>query len=429
MSGLNFSLGGKLDPSFKASLNEAVRESEAASLRMQQSLRKQISGIDSRLGKMNPLYSEFGPLSDKKASLQNALLMVQNRQFTNAAKQRVAAKEAEAVAVIATEGKIAGAIEKTVTRSAGLNLILRETLVVAREIGRGNWSRIPGSLSLIAQGFSQLKQISLLTLGAWGLAIAGIVGSVFIYLHRLKQLASDLSTTIASTFKPEHLAGYQSRLETLNELHKDVADSVRSIQEAHDSVTDSIQRELDLTRSQISFERELLEARKANELAAVKNPAEREAIEKKYSALILANKKKERDAAVKSMQEEAEQLPAEIQKQQDEVKKLTEGDYTTSGVDAEILRKRRDASDAADEYFKQLPEGEKDNREHSADKDRALISKLEQKNSRNARSAVGATKRLSCRPPILASPIVRQTSSHIMIGSIPPMTANGHARG
>jgi hypothetical protein len=481
MSGLNFSLGGKLDPSLKNSLNQAVREAEAANLRIQNSLRSRMSGLDKIMKGMDPASPDFAKAMAQRASLENSLLVTRNAQYVAAAKQRMSVIDAEkasekdrydaalaqsrqvdnsranlnaenaamlrnrdalkaliaerkaavaevsrynaspsqtvgfsnpragaasddarllrnrdALKALIAERKAAVAevsrynaspsqtvgfsnpragaasddarllrnrdalksliaernakaellrynqatsvsaddLAKNVDKSgasmakmahgtSGMNLILRETLVVFREIGRGNWSRVPGSVSLIVQGFAQLKQISLLTLGAWGLAIGGIVGSVFLYMHRLKALASDLTTSIISTWRPEHTAGYESKLEIINQLHKDVADSTRSIKEAHDSVSESIQRELDLTRSRIGFERELLEMQKANELAAVKNPAEREAIEKKYSALITANKKKERDAEVKSMQDEVKKLPGEIAKTEEEIKRLT----------------------------------------------------------------------------------------------------------
>lgn len=486
MSGLMFSVGGKVDPSLKASLNQAVREAEAANLRIQSSLRTRMSGLDKSLGKMDPASPEYAKALQEKASLQSNLLMVQNAKYVAAARERLKLLDAEKVAererydisqsqagggnprasaeaenamllrnaqalkqliaerkrgkeelerynasVSQTGGFAnpragaaehdamllrnahalkqliaernaskdlikynqassvsmlelaknvdlsAGGIEKMAHGASGLNLIIRETLVVFREIGRGNWTRVPGSLSLIAQGFATLKGISMATLGAWALAIGGLIGSVFIYLHRLKKLAGELTTSLTAAFNPEHLASYLSKLEILNQLHKDVADSARQIQEAHDSVSESIQRELDLTRDKISFERELLEIQKANALAAAKNPAEREAIEKKYSALILANKKRERDAEFKALQDEVTRLPAEISKTEDQIKKLTGGDFVTEGRDAQILKQRQTAASAYDEYRRQLAPGEKDEREFSADKDRALIDKLQ----------------------------------------------------
>ena len=260
----------------------------------------------------------------------------------------------------------------------GLNLIMRETLVVMREIGRGNWARVPGSLTLIGQGFAQLKGIALVTMGVWALAIAGIVGSFYIFHYRVTSMMKSLKETMESTFDPKHIAGYLSKLEILNQLHKDVAQTVRSVQEAHDSVAESMKRELDLTKDRISFEQQLLEMKKQNELAAAKSPAERERIEKKYSAQILAKKKEERDAEVADMRKEAALLPEEILRANNLIKQM-QPSLITAGRDEEILRKRQAESAAYDDYRKQLLPGAKDTRDFSADKDRLLIETLQVK--------------------------------------------------
>ena len=424
MSGLNFSLGGKLDRSFAASLNKAEAEAKAAALRIQSSLRSQISGIDKKLGGLDPASAEFGPLTEKKQGLQRALLIAQNAQFTAAARRRVAASAEEAAAAGLLTGKI-----------AGLNLVMRESLVLIREALRGNFSRMPGSASLIAQGLAQmgpvgkgiaflnkplfnpaaanaegaaagkaaatgligaLSSIPLVTMALVAGSLAAIIGAPILYLHRIKKEAEALATSIAYAFKPEHLAGYESKLEVLNQLQKDVAESARSIQEAHDSVGESMQRELNLTRDRLAFERELLEAQKANALAAAKNPAEREAIEKKFSKMILAKKKEEREADLAARREEAKQLPNELYGLRYQIASLTSGGgFMSEGVDAEILRKRRAAADSAYDYFKQLNPGEKDSRSHSADADRKLISQVGAKQAyfdenRNAIIASGA---------------------------------------
>jgi hypothetical protein len=424
MAGLNFSLGGKLDPSFKNSLDKAVAESQAAGMRIQSSLRAQIGGLDKQLLKMDPMQPGAAILMDKRASLQKALLIAQNGQFLSAAKQRIALRDAEAVAAKSAEAKLAESAAKSVGHIAGLNMVLRESIVMLRELSRGNFSRMPGSASLIAQGLAQMgpvgRGIALLNKPIFKLAasqaegaaagkaaatgfigaltaiplaamaivaasLAAIIGAPFIYFHRVKKLAAELQTSIVSTFKPEHVAGYLSKLETLNQLHKDVADSARQIAEAHDSVASSIERELDLTRDQISFERELLEAKKQNELAAVKNPAEREAIEKKYSALMLENKKTERAAELKAMQDMAAKLPGEIQKTEDEIKRLTEsGGFVGEARDKDIGEMRRDLRDKANDYFKQSESGAKDERSHSADKDRERIAQLIDKQKNGA---------------------------------------------
>jgi hypothetical protein len=289
-------------------------------------------------------------------------------------------------AALATEAaKVESLAAKTVKHAGGLNLIIRETLVVFREIGRGNWTRVPGSLSLIAQGFSQLKGIPLALMGAWAVAIGGIVASFFIFYHRVKSLTEALRTTLESTFNPDHIARYLQKVEILNELQKDVAETARQVKEAHDGVESSLDRQLDLTKDNISYQQQLLEIQKQNELAQARTPFEREQIEKRYSEKSIKLKKEERDAEVKKMQDEVRQLGGpngEIAKTNAEIKRLTEGDFVSAPRDEQILKQRQEASAAYDDYRKQLVPGARDSREFSMDKDRKIIDAFNKKKSK-----------------------------------------------
>jgi hypothetical protein len=404
MAGLTFTLGGKVDPTYQASLNRAVTEAKAAGMRIQSSLRTQIGGLDKQLATAVPGSAEAVAIAARRQHLSNALLIAQNGQYLAAAKARIAATESEGVAAAAAVGKI-----------AGLNVVIRESIVLLREFARGNFSRMAGSASIMAQGLSHmgpagkalaflnrplfnsaaanaegaaagkaaatglagaLASIPLVTMALVAGSVAAIIAAPILFFHRVKKLAAELQTTLASTFRPEHLATYLGKLEILNQLERDIAQSARNIREAHDSVSNSMQRELDLTKDRIGFERELLEIQKANALAAAKNPEERAAIEKKFSGLILAKKKEERDAELNAMREEANKLPAEIGDAENKIKDLTSGAYMTEGVEKQNLDNLRAESDKWNAYREQLDPQNKDTREHSADKDRATIARL-----------------------------------------------------
>jgi hypothetical protein len=373
MSGLNFSIGGKLDPSYQASLKRAESEAKAAALRIQNSLQTRITSLNASMSSMTPGSPQHAAALVQQASLQQSLLAVQNRQFVNAALARQTAAQA-------TAGAVVSGLNKATLAGSGLNLILRETLVVFREIGRGNWTRIPGSLTLIAQGFAQLKQISLLTMGAWAIAIAGIVAAPFIFMHRVKKLTEELATTIKTAFNPEHVAPFEGKLSTISNLQKDLADEAWRTAAAYDSVSSAIGRQLDMTRERIRSEMQLLDVQKSNELAAAKNPAQREAIEKKYSQLILNKKKEERDAELKALKDRSASLPVEMAKYEDEIEKMIfSGAFVGSKRDAELTEMKKSASDSAAEYFKQLDDGEKDTRKHSASADRKILNDFAEK--------------------------------------------------
>jgi len=75
--------------------------------------------------------------------------------------------------------KLGGAMKDGAQSGFNLNGILRESLVILREAGRGNWARIPGSISLLAQYMGVLRfvlnPVTLLLLAA---------GVAVYYLHK-----------------------------------------------------------------------------------------------------------------------------------------------------------------------------------------------------------------------------------------------------
>ena len=68
-----------------------------------------------------------------------------------------------------------------------LNGILRETLVVFREIGRGNWARVPGSLSLIAQYAGVLKYLLTPLVGI----VAGLGIGTYYWVKHLREAVTE----------------------------------------------------------------------------------------------------------------------------------------------------------------------------------------------------------------------------------------------
>lgn len=74
---------------------------------------------------------------------------------------------------------------------SGLNVITRETLVILREIGRGNWSRIPGSLTIIAQRLGPLKFL----FSAFGLVLVAVGAAAYGLYKHLQTVNAELDET------------------------------------------------------------------------------------------------------------------------------------------------------------------------------------------------------------------------------------------
>lgn len=152
-------------------------------------------------------------------------------QFKNEmASIEAAAKRAGAAITKNIEGGAVGA------HGGGKSGAMRETLVLLREIGRGNWNRVPGSLSILV---SQLQQM-------------GIFGAI-----SLKTLAFGLgAVAVAALFVYETFVGMKNALKgfELPDLKPDkyIPKLLRNINDAiaaQRRLTDEVQRTVDAYNS------------------------------------------------------------------------------------------------------------------------------------------------------------------------------------
>ena len=326
-------------------------------------------------------------LLSTRAGLLGKIFKTSATESVVAAQAETKLSQAMAVTALAMEEKAAksaaAAVAENLDAGASIRLAAADKLAAAAALENG-----------LAQEAKAMKavnaaKIALATAKVQWLPVAMVVGSIaaiagafYIFHRRVMSLAKDMIGPWREAFNPDHIAKYLQKTATLEQLQKNVTDEVRRTREAYDSVVSAMDRQLAITKDRISFERELLEIQKENELAAQKNPVLREGIEKKYSALILANKKEERDAELQHKKDIAAQLPGEINAAKSEISKLIGGNYFTDEHDRQILESRRASSAVYDEYRKQLKPGEKDKRDFSADKDRELISRLQAEEGR-----------------------------------------------
>jgi len=156
-------------------------------------------------------------------------------------KSQQAAKEAE----LATRG-ISSGITAASGHVPGLNLVLRETLVIFREIGRGNWARVPGSFSLVVQGLRNMRAElgifgALFTLT--GLAVVGSIGAIvaawFIFEHRVKALTAALTQIEMPDLVPRdpgRLTAWEIGWRRIQEAIRDATDEANSANAAFEKM-------------------------------------------------------------------------------------------------------------------------------------------------------------------------------------------------
>lgn len=166
MPGLNLILGGKMDPTFRGSLTQSVAEAKAAGLAIQNSLRmditrqqKIIGGLTSAdaaeiIGRSRYISQQQLKLRLTQSAQERALNQADVAARMAAEAEKVAAVKASQLAMlttIAARGTVAEGLGHGGGPGGGLSGIMRETLVIIRELGRGNLTRVPGSVTLLAQ--------------------------------------------------------------------------------------------------------------------------------------------------------------------------------------------------------------------------------------------------------------------------------------
>ena len=286
-----------------------------------------------------------------------------------------AAKEAE----LAARG-ISSGIGAAAHGVPGLNLVLRETLVIFREIGRGNWARVPGSFSLVLQGLRQMRS----ELGIFGAlftltgaivvgSVVAIVASFFIWEHRVNALAKALENLKVPDIAPPDI----SRLTAFEKGWNRIRDAIAEAAEEINNANANFERTKSLLDQAQGTEKKLLEIAKEKALDAAGNdPAARAKIRAEYA-------KKEHDL---EKQQQDEQMAAsarhikDLQAEQDaklqaarDIKVETEADEK---VHQEILDK------AAKEGTEKRKDKKGNDIQSQLEEDQGTIERLQDKAKR-----------------------------------------------
>ena len=139
-------------------------------------------------------------------------------------------------------------------QNANFRTVFRELLVVFREIGRGNWARVPGSLSIIFTALGGLTLLlSPLVIALAAVALAGY--KVIKWSHDALSAQKALSTsTNELKGRYEALAGaLQHAAERAQSFH----DWLSRLGESHESIAQSAEEELKTMRERYSLQQQI----------------------------------------------------------------------------------------------------------------------------------------------------------------------------
>lgn len=266
------------------------------------------------------------------------------------------------------------ALEKAGKHIPGLNLVLRETLVIFREIGRGNWARVPGSISLVVQGLRQMRgelgifgALFTLTGAAVVGSVAAIVASFFIWEHRVNSLSKALETLKVPDVAPPDL----SRLTAFEKGWNRIRDAIAEAAEEINNANFNFERSQELLNQSQSTEKKLLEIEKQSALDAATDPVSRAKARLEYA-------KKEHDLEKKQQDEKLAADAKHIEDLQKEQDAKIEAANNVKGVVTEEGEKTQSAAykGVIEEYTKKGKDKKGNEIASQHDQDMATIEKL-----------------------------------------------------
>lgn len=207
-----------------------------------------------------------------------------------------------------------------------------EAIVLLRELGRGNFSRIPGSLSLMLQRLGLMKYLLN--------PIVGIVAGLAIGFEAARKQAAYLVDKLQSLkvpdFNPEPIARYKQAINEAAEAQAAINREVAHTVEEYNSAAEAAKRAADATREHYEH------LRKMNELSD-KSPAQKATalaeIDKQERAAELQNKFTEQTALINEQIAKKRQADAIRVPSADEEKERIEFLKKKSDASLEFLKK------------------------------------------------------------------------------------------
>jgi ABC-type transporter Mla subunit MlaD len=142
-------------------------------------------------------------------------------------------------------------LESAAHSTGNLTLAMREFLVIGREIGRGNWARVPGSLSLAMQGLGLSLTSVIIPLAAVGLAAFAV------FKHF--QMVRDAARKLEDIFHPlvKNLEAEQDSLRKSSEAMAEYRKKMDELAQGHRGESQSIHEKINALKQELSLRRQL----------------------------------------------------------------------------------------------------------------------------------------------------------------------------
>ncbi len=224
--------------------------------------------------------------------------------------------------------------------------VIREMLVLVRELGRGNLKQAAGSASLLIQRMGLLKFL----LNPISLAIAAIAAGFYGAYKWTSYLTDKLTGLKLPDFHPEYLAKHLQRLGMIEQAQKDINREVERSIELWDSATKASERTQDSLKSHFDHIRKMVEYEEEAELAKAKTEKQKEAIRAKYANANLQINQGEREAELAEKNRLRNALEVEAKAKKAQADKIAM-EVSSKEHDDDHSKKLKADADAAQKYL------------------------------------------------------------------------------
>lgn len=226
---------------------------------------------------------------------------------------------------------------------------MRETLVLLREIGRGNWSRVPGSLSILVGQLGILPML-LSPLFLIPAALAAVFGGAFYLVRKFSNSLVDLKLP---DFNPEYIAKHLQRVNQAAEAQKEINREIEKSIALHGSAAEAAKRVADATKDHFEHLRKMNQFEEEKELAKTKNLHRQAAIRLVFARQELELHAAQRAQEIKNKQDEEKALKAEMLKKKQQADEIG-STVPSKAADEQNLKKRKADAEAAQKELDKL---------------------------------------------------------------------------
>jgi len=175
---------------------------------------------------------------------------------------QLAIMRTETAGLVVAENAAAGAATKNVLANANWKGAIGELIVIFREIGRGNWSRVPGSISILAQRMGVLRYV----LNPLGAVLIASGAAAFFFWRHLKTVNEQLGRTQELFDK-----GFGNMAKAMQDANREASraaadfdDWLKQLSQSHRSLADDVNDAVMALREEARLKQELAASKGAS---------------------------------------------------------------------------------------------------------------------------------------------------------------------